>query len=106
MIYHFHQKERKSKNVMSLFVTYMTKKTENYVFHIKALKQALKHGVMLKKVHRVIRKAWLEPYIDMNTKLRTEAKHHFEKDFFKLINNAAFGKTVENSRARANTKKS
>ena len=66
------------------------------VVHIKALKQALKHR--LKKVHRVIQfnqKAWLKPYIDMNTKLRKEAKIEFEKDFFKLINNAAFGKTME-----------
>ena len=68
---------------------------ENYVVHIRALKQALNHGLILKKVHKVIQfnqKAWLKPYIDMNTKLRTKAKNDFEKDFFKLMNSAVFRK--------------
>ena len=48
---------------------------QNYVVHIRALKQALNHGLILKKVHRVIQfnqEAWLKPYINMNTKLRKE----------------------------------
>ena len=60
-------------------------KTE-YVIHIRNLKQALNHGLILKKVHRVInfnQKAWLKPYIDMNTKLRQKPKNNFEKDFCK-----------------------
>ena len=68
-------------------------KTE-YVVHIRTLKQALNHGLILKKVHRVTQfnqEAWLKPYIEINTKLRTESKNDFEKDFFKLMNNAVFG---------------
>ena len=74
---------------------------ENYVIHIRALKKALNHGLVLKNVHKVIKcyqEAWLKPYIDMNTKLRTEAKNYFEKDFFKLMNNSVFKKTMENVR--------
>ena len=68
---------------------------EKYVMHKRALKQALNHGLILKDVHRVIKfnqEAWLKPYIDMNTNLRTEAKNDFEKDFFKLVNNSFSGK--------------
>ena len=80
---------------------------KNYVVHIKSLKQALNHGLKLKKVHRIIkfnRKAWLKPYIDMNTELRKLTKDDFEKDLFKLMNNAAFGKTMENIRKHRDIK--
>ena len=74
---------------------------KNYVVHIKALNQALKHGLILEKVHRVIefnQSALLKPYIDFNTQLRTQTENYFEKDFFKLMNNSVFGKTMENIR--------
>ena len=57
---------------------------QKYVVHIRALKQVLNHGLVLKRVHRVIQfnqEAWLKPYIDMNTKSRKEAKNEFEKRF-------------------------
>ena len=72
-----------------------------------SLKQALDHGIILKKVHKVIQfnqKAWLKEYIEMNTKLRKEAASNFEKDFFKLMNNYVFGKTMENVRKHSDVK--
>ena len=69
--------------------------------HVNSLKQALNHGLKLKNIHRIIefnQKECLRTYIDMNTKLRKEAKNDFEKDLFKLMNNSVFGKTMENIR--------
>ena len=69
--------------------------------HIKALEQALKHGLKLKKLYRVIefrQSKWMNAYIMLNIRLRKDAYNEFEKDFFKLMNNSVFGKTMENIR--------
>ena len=79
------KKVNKVENVIS-----SREEKEKYVMHVSVLKQALNHGWVLRKVQRVIKfdqEDWLKPYIDMNTKLRKEAKNDFEKDFFKLMNN-------------------
>ena len=71
------------------------------------LKQALKHGLKLEKVHRAIefnQSDWLKPYIDKKTRLRKKAKKKFEKDFFKLMNNCVLGKIIENARKRGEIK--
>ena len=81
-------------------------KTE-YVIHIRNLKQELNHGLILEKVHRVIKynqNAWLKPYVDMSTDLRKKQTNDFEKDFFKLMNNIFFGKTMENVRKHRDIK--
>ena len=79
----------------------------NYVVHYKTLIQYLRLGMKLKKIHRGIKfieNDFLKPYIDKNTNLRAQAKNNFEKDFFKLMNNSVFGKTMENIRNRVNVK--
>ena len=79
----------------------------NYVIHYRNLIQCLRLGMKLKKIHRgigFVESYFMKPYIDKNVKLRTQAKNNFEKDFFKLMNNAVFGKTMENIRNRVNVK--
>ena len=93
----FLPESKKVNKVEKLLCSIEDKK--KYVIHIRALKQTLNHRLVFKKVHGVIQfnqKDWLKPYIDLNTKLRKEAKNEFEKDFLKLMNNSVFGKTIEN----------
>ena len=95
-------KIKKTEKLVSTFIP----KTK-YVLHYKNLKQYLEEGMILKKVHRGIsfyQSTWMEPYIRKNTELRKEANNAFEKDFFKLMNNSVFGKTIENIRKRQNVK--
>ena len=104
-IYHFYQKEWKLISAKSLYAICAIKK--NYFVHIRALKQALNDDLELKKVHKAFcfyQEAWLEPYIDMNTKLRKKAKNDFEKEFFKLMINTVFGKPMENVRKHRDVK--
>ena len=92
--------DRKKLNKTSKLITSLEDKKEYFVY-ISSLKQDLNHRLKLKKVHAVIefkQSAWMKSYIDKNTKLRSESKNTFEKDFFKLMNNAVFGKTMENLR--------
>lgn len=78
-----------------------------YVIHYIHLKECLKQGLILKKIHRVItfrQQSFLKKYIDLNTSLRQASKSDFEKDYFKLLNNSIFGKTIENKRKQVNVK--
>ena len=80
---------------------------KNYVIHYEKLRQCLKRGMKLTKIHRGIRyreSNFLEKYIANNTASRKFAKNEFEKDFFKLMNNSVFGKTMENVRERSKIK--
>ena len=87
--------EKQSKLILNL------KDKEKYVVHIKTLKFYVEKGLIVKKVQRIIKfhqQQWLKPWIDFNTNKGKEATSDFEKDMFKLMNNAVYGKTMENVR--------
>eukprot|EP01060_Flectonema_neradi_P002958 TRINITY_DN1184_c1_g1_i3.p1 TRINITY_DN1184_c1_g1~~TRINITY_DN1184_c1_g1_i3.p1 ORF type:complete len:1193 (+),score=204.74 TRINITY_DN1184_c1_g1_i3:83-3661(+) len=77
------------------------------IYNIEYLKFLIDHGLKLEKVHRAVsyqQSDWLKRYIEVNSKLRQGAKNDFEKDLYKLLNNAVYGKTLENVRDRMRTK--
>ena len=92
-------------DVEKLVGTFLPK--NHYVLHYKNLRQYLNLGMKLKKVHRGIsfyQSDWMKSYITKNTDLRKQAKNAFEKEYFKLMNNSVFGKTIDNIRKRQNVK--
>ena len=91
-----------SDDKMEKLVPSLEKKV-GYVCDIRNLKYYEKKGLKITKVHAVItfdQKRWMAKYINYNTTRRGMAKDDFEKDFWKLCNNACFGKTMENLRGR------
>ena len=96
----------KCKNRVEKLIPNLRDKTK-YVLHYKNLIQCLDMGLKIKHIHRGIKfveSEWMKPYIEKNTNLRAKAKNNFEKDFYKLMNNSVFGKTMENIRNRVDVK--
>ena len=97
------QENYNETKIQKLCLTFNDKK--NYVINYRYLKLALSLGYQLKGINKVIEYSqsdFLSKYIMLNTNLRIKSTNDFEKDFYKLMNNSVFGKTMENVRNRIN----
>ena len=77
---------------------------ERYVVHYKLIKLYIELGLVIKKLHRVLQfrqESWLSPYITLNSEKRQVAANMFEENFYKLMNNAVYGKNCESKRRRS-----
>ena len=102
--YNEYMKEIKPKNYIKFkkLISDWTDK-KNYLDHYKMLKLYVRHGMLVDKTHEIKsfnQSRWLEKYINFNTQKGNKAKKDFEKDFYKLLNNAFYGTTMQNARNR------
>ena len=76
---------------------------KSFLVHYKMLKFSFRHGMVVNKIHEIIsfkQSKLLEKYINFNTQDRSKAENDFEKEFYQLLNNAFYGKTMESVRNR------